>query len=189
MPRQKKTVEKEPITRRRGRPKKSEAAQVALEKVLREEEKELTSRPVSTAKEIPYTVKDSLNKRDEYIIVLIPDGNLYVEQIPQYCDFNLFRAFASCTTEISDSNNFSFKVSMSITSYGKMEIVTGTYDTPKTLNPFSNLFDIKNTTKAVGGNIVFTMPNRPFTKKEVDKYYKVIVKDLQKEIAIDVSRD
>ena len=107
MPRQKKTVEKAPITRRRGRPKKSEAAQVALEKVLREEEKELASRPVSTAKEIPYTVKDSLNKRDEYIIVLSPDGNLYVEQIPQYCDFNLFRAFASCTTEISDSNNFS----------------------------------------------------------------------------------
>lgn len=68
-----------------------------------------------------------------------------------------------------------------------MEIVTGTYDTPKKLNPFVDLFDIKNATKAIGGNIVFTMPNRPFTKKEVDKYYKVIVKDLQKEIAIDMS--
>lgn len=176
-------------TRKPGRPKKSEAAQVALEKILREEEKELASRPISNVKEIPYTVKDSLNKKDEYIIVLDSKGNLYVEQIPQYCDFNLYRAFAACTSEISENDNFSFRVNMSFTSYNKMEITTGTYDSPKTLNPFTSLFDIKNSTKAIGGNIVFTMPDRGFTKKEVDKYYKVIVKDLQKEITIDVSED
>lgn len=184
MPRQSTTK----TTVKRGRPKKSEAEAVALRKRLKEEEKELASRPASTAKEIPYTVKDSINKEKEFIIVLNAEGDLFIDPVPQYCDFDIYKAFAACTSEI-DKDIFSFKSNLSITSYGNMEIVTGTYDTPKKLNPFVDLFDIKNATKAIGGNIVFTMPNRPFTKKEVDKYYKVIVKDLQKEITIDVSED
>ena len=175
-------------TVKRGRPKKSEAEAVALRKRLREEEKELASRPVSTAKEIPYTAKDSLNKEKEFIIVLTAEGDLFIDPVPQYCDFNIYKAFAACTSEI-DKGVFSFKSNLSITAYGNMEIVTGTYDTPKKLNPFVELFDIKNATKAIGGNIVFTMPNRPFTKKEADKYYKIIVKDLQKEIAIDACEE
>lgn len=179
------TAKKAPVkkTRKAGRPTKAESEKIKLEKIQQAEIKEIESRPKSNVKEVPYTVKDSINKEKTFIITLDVEGNVFIDPIPQYCDVLNFRAFAASTPEIPPSDTFNFKASMDVVSYKGMEITTMVLDTPKRMNPFTELFGLR---KGVGGNIIFTMPGKGFTKKEVDKYYKIIIADLQKEIEIKI---
>ena len=147
------------------------------------EEKELLSRPISNVKEIPYTLKDSLNKEDEYIITLTSSGDVFIDPVPRTCSSNIIRSFIASTPEIPVSDLFNFKAIMKVRDYEGMEIVSVMMENAKRVNPFAEKFGLS---KGTVGNIVFTLSNKGFNKKELSIYYNKIIEGLQKEEIIEI---
>ena len=154
-----------------------------LTKEQKIEEKELLSRPISVIKEIPYNLKDSLNKEDEYIITLTSSGDIFVDPVPGACSSNIIRSFVASTPEIPVSDLFNFKAIMRIKEYEGMEVTSVMIENAKRINPFAEKFGLS---KGTAGNIVFTLSNKGFNKKELSIYYNKIIEGLQREEIIEI---
>lgn len=153
--------------------------------IQKEEEASLTKEIVE---EIPHLFEESYVMPDSYVIVLTPQGNVYVEATPRYySDFSVFCNFLASTPEVNENNLFQYRGIIKVSSFEGMDIVTSAYDSPKQLNHFAKKFpEIKNETSLVGGNIIFTGKGKPFTKRETKKAFEKIIERLQAEEEINL---
>lgn len=176
-------IERENRRALRAIEKEKQKHQQAIEK----EEQISLSKP----KDIPeesYVFEDSYKSPTEFVIVLTPTGRIYLEPVPRYCDFSVFRTFIASFPDINDTNILQYRGILSTSQIEDFEVVTAAYDTPKQINPFTKKFpEIKNYTQAIGGNLVFTGVNKPLNKKEAKKVFQAIVSRLlvEEEINID----
>lgn len=176
-------IERENRRALRAIEKEKQKHQQAIEK----EEQISLSKP----KDIPeesYVFEDSYKSPTEFVIVLAPTGKIYLEPVPRYCDFSVFKIFIASFPDINDTNILQYRGIISTSQIEDFEVVTAAYDTPKQINPFTKKFpEIKNYTQAIGGNLVFTGVNKPLNKKEAKKVFQAIVSRLlvEEEINID----
>lgn len=181
-PRTRKTPEEREIEREnrkalRAAEREAKKHQQAIEK----EEQISLSKPTDIPEE-SYVFEDSYKSPTEFVIVLTPTGKIYLEPVPRYCDFSVFRTFIASFPDINDTNILQYRGIISTSQIEDFEVVTAAYDTPKQINPFTKKFpEIKNYTQAIGGNLVFTGVNKPLNKKEAKKVFQTIVSRLQAE--------
>ena len=158
--------------------KAQERARIREEKKVKAMVEKEEATPRKEVKEVPYSIKESSSPSKNFIIVLTPEGEIWVDPVPRYCNFLTFRNFISSCPDLSD-NNVNFKSSVSVTKFDIGEIATSVFDGTRKQNPFAYKFGVRNETKVVGGNLIFSGPERGFTKKEVSEIYPKIIETLQ----------
>lgn len=159
-------------------------------RILALEEKQIAANAAlpKPAKEIPYDAKTAYNDNKEFVVTLSPLGDLLINPVPTCCDVDTFARILACCPEVPNDDIFSLKASISRTAFGKAQIITTAYEgTGRRINTFAQMFDIKNDTAAIGGNLVFIGNGKGLTKAEANKVFNQIVEVIQKEEVLDIA--
>lgn len=184
----KKTINKTAKTKSETQPKKEE--KVTQPKSTIKVEFGVPSKKDKIVPEVPYTIKEAEPVKESFIVVLTPEGSIYIEPVPRYCDFITFRNFMASFPDMPSSDNFSFKAAVSTYEAGDGELSISQFDGTRKTNPFVNcFFDFKKGFKNVGGNLVFTGKGKGLSEAESKKMFNWVVKTLQTPIEADVKGD
>ena len=140
-----------------------------------------------------WTVEETEYEPQSWVVVLTIDGHIYQEPVPRYCNEDIFISLLSMLPDKVDKT--SNKITVSAEEICKTEfpvkgvdcyINTVAFNGTRSRNQYCSAFDIKNTTKMVGGNIVFSGLEKGLTKVQCKKVVEAIVKKLNTtEISVD----
>lgn len=141
-----------------------------------------------------WTVDETEYEPQSWVVVLTVDGHIYQEPVPRYCNEDMFiNLLAMLPDKVDKTSN---KITVSAEEICKTEftvkgvecyINTIAFNGTRSRNQYCSAFDIKNTTKMVGGNIVFSGLEKGLTKVQCKKVTEAIVKKLNtSEISVDV---
>ena len=140
-----------------------------------------------------WTVEDTEYTPKEWIVVVDTKGRIYEEPVPRYLEYENFIAMISSIPDkpLNLSNRLSFQADCLYRTNFKVkgvdcQITTVLYDGSRSMNNYAHLFGIKNGTRNVGGNIVFSTPNEGMDKKSADKVVKEIIAIFEKGEEVDV---
>lgn len=140
-----------------------------------------------------WTVEDTEYTPKEWIVVVDTKGRIYEEPVPRYIEYNNFIAMISSIPDkpLNLSNRLSFQADCLYRTNFKVkgvdcQITTVPYDGSRSMNNYAHLFGIKNGTRNVGGNIVFSTPSEGMDKKSADKVVKEIIAIFEKGEEVDV---
>ena len=140
-----------------------------------------------------WTVEDTEYTPKEWIVVVDTKGRIYEEPVPRYLEYENFIAMISSIPDkpLNLSNRLSFQADCLYRTNFKVkgvdcQITTVPYDGSRSMNNYAHLFGIKNGTRNVGGNIVFSTPNEGMDKKSADKVVKEIIAIFEKGEEVDV---
>lgn len=134
---------------------------------------------------VPWTVDETEYVPESWVVVINAKGQVYQEPVPRYCDVNYFISLLAAMPDKLDKT--ATKFIMSADEVCKTEfkvkgvdcyINTVAFNGTRTINHFSNAFEIRNVTRNVGGNLVFSSLNEGFTKAQCKKVIEAIVKKL-----------
>ena len=141
----------------------------------------------------PWTVEDTEYIPTKWIVIVDTKGKIYEEPVPRYLEYENFIAMISSIPDkpLNLSNRLSFQADCLYRTNFKVkgvdcQITTVPYDGSRSMNNYAHLFGIKNGTRNVGGNIVFSTPNEGMDKKSADKVVKEIIAIFEKGEEVDV---
>lgn len=155
-------------------------------RMSKEEREEIIRQAITPSKpKMEYTLDETQYTPKEWVVVVTPKGQIYQEPVPRYFPFNTFVAIlAGCPSDPIVSNNIDFQADLNYTSFEvsgvDCRIVTTTFNGQRRENTYSCIFDIKNTTQKIGGNIVFSGAEKGFTEKQAQSVVKAIIKKFDK---------
>lgn len=174
------------IAEKKSPVKKKSAEERAKQKELDKIHKEEDMREMCKKEwiDVPFTLSEYTP--ESFVIVLTPEGNIYSEPVPRYCDFINFINFLSCCKDLPNAKQFSFKADAVNTEFKFGMISTTAFDGDRRFNPYAGCFNLKNSTKAIGGNLIFSKEDGGYKKRELKKVSEWIINELQKEEKIDV---
>lgn len=149
-------------------------------------EEALCAKPTN-AKIDPWTVEDTEYTPKEWIVIIDTKGRIYEEPVPRYIEYDNFIAMITAIPDnlVNSNGRMSinvdtiYKTNFSVKGV-ECQITSVSYDGTRTMNNFASLFGIKNGTKNVGGNLVFSTPNKGMDKKSADKVVKEIISIFEK---------
>lgn len=187
MPRKKAETQKQSPKAKKTEPKKAETKKVHNEtfkftKLSKEERDAIIRQAITPSKpKMEYTLEETQYVPKEWVVVVTPKGVIYQEPVPRYFPFKDFvGVLACCPSDPIVSNSIEFNGDLNYTSFEvsgvNCNIVTTTFNGQRKENAYSCVFDIKNTTNKIGGNIVFAGPEKGFTEKQAQSVVKAIIK-------------
>ena len=140
---------------------------------------------VKVKPKMEYTLEETQYTPKEWVVVVTNKGAIYQEPVPRYFPFKDFvGVLACCPSEPIVSNTIDFEGDLNYTSFDvsgvDCSIVTTTFNGQRKENPYANVFDIKNSTAKIGGNIVFAGSEKGFTEKQAQSVVKAIIKKFDK---------
>ena len=140
---------------------------------------------VKAKPKMEYTLEEAQYTPKEWVVVVTNKGAIYQEPVPRYFPFKDFvGVLACCPSEPIVSNTIDFEGDLNYTSFDvsgvDCSIVTTTFNGQRKENPYANVFDIKNSTAKIGGNIVFAGSEKGFTEKQAQSVVKAIIKKFDK---------
>ena len=162
--------------------KKVEKETFTFTKMSKEEREAIIRQATTPPKpKMEYTLEETQYVPKEWVVVVTPKGVIYQEPVPRYFPFKDFVGIlACCPSDPIVSNTIEFNGDLNYTSFDvsgvDCNIVTTTFNGQRRENPYSCVFDIKNTTNKIGGNIVFAGSEKGFTEKQAQNVIKVIIK-------------
>lgn len=187
----------------RGRPKKTEIKTEAKPNIfsfggMTKEERQnvilnaLNAKPSNEP--IPvWTVEETEYEPQSWVVVLTVDGHIYQEPVPRYCDESTFVNILSMLPDKMDKT--SNKITLTAEEVCKTAfpvkgvdcyINTVAFNGNRSRNEYCSAFNIQNTTKMVGGSLVFSGLDKGLTKLQCKKVTEAIVKKLNSsEINVD----
>lgn len=140
-----------------------------------------------------WTVEETEYEPQSWVVVLTVDGHIYQEPVPRYCDESTFVNILSMLPDKMDKT--SNKITLTAEEVCKTAftvkgvdcyINTVAFNGTRSRNEYCNAFNIQNTTKMVGGSLVFSGLDKGLTKSQCKKVVEAIVKKLNNsEISID----
>lgn len=141
----------------------------------------------------PWVVEDTEYTPTEWIVIVDAKGRIYEEPVPRYVEYETFIAMLSAIPDkpINTNGKLSFQADSLYRTNFKVkgidcQITTVPYDGSRSINNYARLFDIKNGTRNIGGNIVFSTPDKGMNKKSADKVVKEIIATFEKGEEVDV---
>ena len=141
----------------------------------------------------PWTVEDTEYTPTKWIVIVDTNGRIYEEPVPRYLEYENFIAMITSIPDkpINTNGRLSFQTDCLYKTNFKVkgvdcQITTVSFDGSRSINNYSHLFGIKNGTRNVGGNIVFSTPNEGMNKKSADKVVKEIIAIFEKGEEVDV---
>ena len=134
---------------------------------------------------LSYTFEETQYVPKEWVVVVTPNGQIYQEPVPRYFPYNTFVAIlAGIPSSPIVSNTIDFNAELHYTAFEvsgvDCNIVTCTFNGQRKENAYSCVFDIKNGTNKIGGNIVFAGNDKGFTDKQAQSVVKAIIKKFDK---------
>lgn len=139
-----------------------------------------TSEPI-----IPWTVDEAEYTPESWVVVITINGNVYQEPVPRYCNANYFVSLLAAMPDKLDNTTNKFVASAEEICKTDFKVKgvdcyinTVAFNGTRSINNFSSIFNIKNATKNVGGNLVFSSLDGGFTKAQCKKVTEAIVKKL-----------
>lgn len=153
----------------------------------------LSAKPSSVPFE-PWTVDETEYEPESWVVVINIHGYVYQEPIPRYCDANYFISLLAAMPDKLDKTSNKFTITADEICQTKFNVKgvdcyinTVAFNGTRSINNFSDIFEIKNATKNIGGNLVFSGLDGGFTKAQCKKVVEAIVKKLNaNEIVVDV---
>lgn len=150
-------------------------------KMSKEERDAIIKESLKPKSRMEYTLEETQYVPKEWVVVVTPKGLIYQEPVPRYFPFKDFvGVLACCPSEPIVSNNIEFSGDLNYTSFDvsgvDCSIVTTTFNGQRKENTYACVFDIKNTTAKIGGNIVFAGGEKGFTEKQAQNVIKAIIK-------------
>ena len=154
-------------------------------KMTREEREAIISEALKTPPKpsLKYTIEETDYTPNRWVVVITPTGNIYREPMPRYWDGNTFVCvMAGIPSKALEGNKIDFSQEINFTAFDvkgvECKIATCQFDGSRRENEYAQMFDIKNSTQKVGGNLVFCGANGGFTEKQakivIEKIIKVI---------------
>jgi len=140
---------------------------------------------VKAKPKMEYTLEETQYTPKEWVVVVTNKGAIYQEPVPRYFPFKDFVGIlVCCPSEPIVSNTIDFEGDLNYTSFDvsgvDCNIVTTSFNGQRKENPYANVFDIKNSTTKIGGNIVFAGSEKGFTEKQAQSVVKAIIKKFDK---------
>lgn len=155
-------------------------------KMSKEERDAIIKKAIYSNKpKMEYTLEETRYVPKEWVVVITPTGNIYQEPVPRYFPYTTFVAIlATCPSSPIVSNTIDYEADLQHTSFEvsgvDCNIVTCSFNGQRKENPYSCVFDIKNTTQKIGGNIVFAGSEKGFTERQAQLVVKAIIKNFDK---------
>ena len=188
MPSQKKAVQKAKASKETTNSKKPKET-FSFGGMTKEERLNIISNALnvkpSNEPTIPWTVDETEYTPESWVVVLNTQGNIYQEPLPKYCNADYFVSLLAAMPDKLDKTTNRFTVTADEICKTEFKVKgvdcyinTVAYNGTRSINNFSRVFDIKNTTKNVGGNLVFSSLEGGFTKAQCKKVTEAIVKKL-----------
>lgn len=131
-----------------------------------------------------WKIEDSDYNPNKWVVIITPEGFIYQEPVPRYWNYDTFvNILASIPDKPLDSyNKINFSSEICKTSFEVKDIecyiITVPSEGSRKRNTYGTPFNIKNSTKYIGGNIVFSGGDNGFTKKQATKVVEQIIKTL-----------
>lgn len=149
-------------------------------------EEALCAKPTN-AKIDPWTVEDTEYTPKEWIVIIDTKGRIYEEPVPRYMEYGNFIAMITAIPDNPINSNGRMSINVDTiyrTNFNvkgvECQITSISYDGTRSINNFASIFGIKNGTKNIGGNLVFSNPNKGMDKKSADKVVKEIISIFEK---------
>lgn len=149
-------------------------------------EEALCAKPTN-AKIDPWTVEDTEYTPKEWIVIIDTKGRIYEEPVPRYMEYDNFIAMITAIPDNPINSNGRMSINVDTiyrTNFNvkgvECQITSISYDGTRSINNFASIFGIKNGTKNIGGNLVFSNPNKGMDKKSADKVVKEIISIFEK---------
>ena len=149
-------------------------------------EEALCAKPTN-AKIDPWTVEDTEYTPKEWVVIIDTKGRIYEEPVPRYMEYGNFIAMITAIPDNPINSNGRMSINVDTiyrTNFNvkgvECQITSISYDGTRSINNFASIFGIKNGTKNIGGNLVFSNPNKGMDKKSADKVVKEIISIFEK---------
>lgn len=149
-------------------------------------EEALCAKPTN-AKIDPWTVEDTEYTPKEWIVIIDTKGRIYEEPVPRYMEYGNFIAMITAIPDNPINSNGRMSINVDTiyrTNFNvkgvECQITSISYDGTRSINNFASIFGIKNGTRNIGGNLVFSNPNKGMDKKSADKVVKEIISIFEK---------
>lgn len=149
-------------------------------------EEALCAKPTN-AKIDPWTVEDTEYTPKEWIVIIDTKGRIYEEPVPRYMEYGNFIAMITAIPDNPINSNGRISINVDTiyrTNFNvkgvECQITSISYDGTRSINNFASIFGIKNGTRNIGGNLVFSNPNKGMDKKSADKVVKEIISIFEK---------
>lgn len=149
-------------------------------------EEALCAKPTN-AKIDPWTVEDTEYTPKEWIVIIDTKGRIYEEPVPRYMEYDNFIAMITAIPDNPINSNGRMSINVDTiyrTNFNvkgvECQITSISYDGTRSINNFASIFGIKNGTRNIGGNLVFSNPNKGMDKKSADKVVKEIISIFEK---------
>lgn len=132
-----------------------------------------------------WNVEESEYTPETWVVIITVDGHIYQEPIPRYCDTAYFISLVAAMPDKVDKTATKFAFVADEICKTKFDvknvdcyITSVAFNGTRNINYYSSIFEIKNTTRNVGGNLVFSGLDTGFDKAQCKKVVEAIVKRL-----------
>jgi len=134
---------------------------------------------------VKYTLEGTEYSPKQWVVCLTPDGYLYQEPVPRYCNYKTFVLILAAIPDRAIFDNYSIKFESEyfLNPFNMpgldCSIFTCSTNGYRADNPYGEIFKIKNGTSKISGNLVFGGTNDGLSKSEVKELIKKIIEKIE----------